>query len=178
MISKIEELINQFLISNNFKSIYNEISLQFELGYFLKEKLKNYKVEFERNINNFCSNKETFDNTKFTKHEIDIVIYDEVKNESYAIELKYPRKKAYGKRMDSFLKDIDFIEELKFNLDFKGGFVLTFIDATEYGFYKGNYQSDSNNAIFRSAGEILYKNHYSVHWVDYKNNLKYFLLKI
>ncbi len=51
LINKVEKLINEFLENNSFRSIYNEISLQFELGFFLKENLKNHNVEFERNIN-------------------------------------------------------------------------------------------------------------------------------
>lgn len=178
LINKVEKLINEFLENNSFRSIYNEISLQFELGFFLKENLKNHNVEFERNINNFYTKKETFNRKNFTKHEIDIAIYDETKQEKCAIELKYPRKKAYSRRIDSFLKDIDFVEELKQNLNFQGGFVLTFIDKSEGGFYKGKYQTNDMKAIFRSSGETLYRNRYSIRWINYKNNLKYYLLKI
>ena len=50
-----EEIIEKFL--NNVKEkkieIYNEFSLQFELGIFLKNEFKKYKVEFERNVSFF-----------------------------------------------------------------------------------------------------------------------------
>jgi len=176
LINQIQHLLNEFVKSNDFQHIYNEISLQIELGIFLKQNLKNYIVEFERNVNIF-SNENISANC--VKHEIDIVVYDINKKEKCAIELKYPRKKAYSKRMSLFLKDINFIEELKEKFHFQGGFVLSFVDtSTEKGFYKGKYKMNSNEAIFRSNGDVLYKEKYSINWQDKNENLKYYLLKI
>ena len=140
-------------------------------------RLKNYNIEFERNVNMFF-NKE-FNDKRFSKSEIDIVIYDNNFKEKCAIELKYPRKKAYYKRMGLFLQDIDFINELKKQLKFQGGFVLTFVDKdTEQGFYKGKYKENTRQAIFRSNGNILYKDKYSIYWKNCKDNLKYYLLRV
>ena len=84
--------------------IYNEFSLQHERGKFLREKLKGYKVQFERNTKYFGI-------TGTTKHEIDVVVYNDT--EKYAIELKYPLNGQYPEQMFSFVKDIKFMEELK-----------------------------------------------------------------
>ncbi len=79
-----KEIIENFL--NNVKEkkieIYNEFSLQFELGIFLRNEFKEYKVEFERKRNEFKEYKVEFErNVSFfgisrtVKHEIDIVVY-------------------------------------------------------------------------------------------------------
>ena len=127
-----EEIIEKFL--NNVKEkkieIYNEFSLQFELGIFLRNEFKEYKVEFERNASFFGISRHT------VKHEIDIVVYSEGndKQEKYAIELKFPRNGQYPEQMYSFVKDIVFMEELK-SAGFTNTFVLTIVDDDK--FYKG-----------------------------------------
>ena len=141
--SRIDYFFNVYL-ENNDLLIYNEFSLQHELGIFLRNELKcynkDYKVEFERNINifnieydeydvNYCLLKNKYDYKYLInelKHEIDICIYSKNKNEIYAIELKYPsimqnkeyaeNKKSNGAipiQMYSFIKDIKFMETLK-----------------------------------------------------------------
>lgn len=94
---------------NDNKHIYNEFSLQHELGIKLRTKLKeknksNYLVQFERNITSFKNlpveyqiNENKIDKAKinkdFKKSEIDILIVNKAKpNEKFAIELKYHRK--------------------------------------------------------------------------------------
>ena len=131
-------VINEFV--TNLKSyegdIYNEFSLQHELGIFLREKLKGYKVQFERNISFFdgcCKNK------NFIKKEIDIVIYKPDFSEKYAIELKYPKNGQYPEAMFSFMKDIKFMEQVKNKLEFTETYVLTFV--TDKNFYEGNLPS-------------------------------------
>lgn len=82
--------------------IYNEISLQLELGIFLRSQIKDYKIQFERNISFFGI-------TGTTKHEIDIVIFNKDKKEKYAIELKFPKNGQYPEEMYSFIEDIVFM---------------------------------------------------------------------
>ena len=65
--------------------IYNEFSLQHELGIFLRNNLPEYKVQFERNVSYFFRNADT------KKKEMDIVIFKSDMSERYAIELKYPK---------------------------------------------------------------------------------------
>lgn len=66
--------------------VYNEFSLQHELGIFLRAQLPDYKVQFERNT-------KFFGISGTIKHEIDIVVFND--KESYAVELKYPIDKPH-----------------------------------------------------------------------------------
>ena len=59
--------------------IYNEFSLQHEMGIYLRSALPNYKVQFERNVSFFTTDNKTI------KKEIDISIFDQSKKEKYAI---------------------------------------------------------------------------------------------
>jgi hypothetical protein len=89
--------------------VYNEFSLQHELGLFLRSRLKVEKVQFERNVSYFFPS-----NKHFTKREIDIAIFSpDLKELRYAIELKYPRNGQYPEQMFSFCRDIAFGEEVK-----------------------------------------------------------------
>ncbi len=51
MVMNVENLFLDFmsLIEDDKIEIYNEFSLQHELGIFLREKLVDYKIQFERN---------------------------------------------------------------------------------------------------------------------------------
>ena len=86
--------------------IYNEFSLQHEMGIYLRSALPNYKVQFERNVSFFTTDNKTI------KKEIDISIFDQSKKEKYAIELKFPLNGQHPEQMYSFAKDIKFMEEL------------------------------------------------------------------
>ena len=110
----LNELLESFCesIAAETIEIYNEFSLQHELGLFLREKLPDYKVQFERNISFFFP-----PHRAFTKREIDITVFSPHApgrmNLKYAIELKYPRNGQYPEQMFSFCKDIAFLEELQ-----------------------------------------------------------------
>lgn len=99
--------------------LYNEYSLQHELGIFLRNKCPNYSVQFERNTNFFGIK------TATVKQEIDIAVFD--KNEKFAIELKFPCNGAYPRRMFQFVEDICFIEQLKLN-GLTGGCAVSLVD--------------------------------------------------
>lgn len=109
----------------NRKYIYNEISLQHELGIALRDKLsENYIVQFERNITSFTeiSNLSKEDKKDiFKKSEIDIVIVN-IKNskERYAIELKYHKKEdgRIPNTMYDCIKDMYFSKALVNKLNF------------------------------------------------------------
>lgn len=121
--------------------IYNEFSLQHELGIYLRNALPQYKVEFERNVKHF--------NISDTiKKEIDIVVYNEY--ERFAIELKHPLNGQYPKQMYSFIKDIRFMEELKQH-GFNRTFCLTLV--ADKNFYSGS-KTENIYAFFR-AGKTL-----------------------
>ncbi|NCA78501.1 MAG: hypothetical protein EOM90_19400, partial [Alphaproteobacteria bacterium] len=104
--------------------IYNEFSLQHEMGIILRSKFPDYKVQFERNVSFFSLTGE------FIKSEIDIVIYSQKKQKQptlhYAIELKFPRNGQYPEQMFSCCKDILFAEQLKKG-EFKNGFERAFL---------------------------------------------------
>lgn len=86
--------------------IYNEFSLQHELGIYLRSVLPQYKIQFEQNVSFFTND------IKIIKREIDISIFTQDKREKYAIELKCPLNGQYPEQMYSFTKDIKFMEEL------------------------------------------------------------------
>lgn len=66
----ISVLISDFMnqIATGQLEVYNEFSLQHEMGIFLREKISDYKIQFERNTKYFGIQ-------GTVKHEIDIVIY-------------------------------------------------------------------------------------------------------
>ena len=71
----IKDLLREFmqLVANEQVEVYNEFSFQHELGIFLRNRLTEYKVEFERNTKFFGID-------GFKKHEIDIVVYNKTSN--------------------------------------------------------------------------------------------------
>ncbi len=92
--------------------IYNEFSLQHELGIFLRNTLNDdLKIQFERNVEFFFKSK-----NGFTKKEIDISIYNKDFLNKFSIELKFPRNGQYPEQMFNICKDIKFLEELKFKI--------------------------------------------------------------
>lgn len=131
--------------------VYNEISLQLELGLYLRQ--KGYTVRFERNIGEYVK-----DTSNFVKKEIDIVAYkgkDELKAEKIAIELKFPRNGQYPEQMFSFIKDIKFMEQVK-NAKLKDvckegkfaeTYVLTLVD--NKNFYSSNRGKNKIYSYFR-----------------------------
>lgn len=159
--------------------IYNEFSLQHELGIYLRNALPDYKVQFERNA-------KFFKISDTIKSEIDIVVYND--KEKYAIELKNPRNGQYPEQMYSFIKDIRFMEELK-ERGFKNTYCLTLVE--DSNFYKGN-KTDGIYAFFRTgksiAGQICkptgtvaqsidIANEYRISW-EQCNDYRYYIIEI
>lgn len=149
------------------KTIYNEFSLQHELGIYLRNNLnlnsKNqYKVLFEKNIKSFFENQDTYENfinklpeKKFIKKEIDIVIVDEKENEKenkkYAIELKFPLNGQYPEQMFQFIKDIKFMEQAKLSGKFEKTYCFVLVNNKNFYEeirYCKNYD-ESNYRFFR-----------------------------
>ena len=127
----------------------NEYELQENLICFLRYKLAsaglacNYTVDKEVKID-FAFNDPNF-KAQCGKEIIDVVIFKGLcikkTEEKYAIELKYPHKKAYPFMMYSCVKDIAFMEEAQdlWNTGvvnpFDGSYCLTFVD--DHLFYSG-----------------------------------------
>lgn len=136
--------------------VYNEISLQLELGLYLRQ--KGYTVRFERNIGEYVDVDKT---SNFVKKEIDIVAYkgeNELEAKKIAIELKFPRNGQYPEQMFSFIKDIKFMEQVK-NAKLKDvckegkfaeTYVLTLVD--NKNFYLSNRGKNKIYSYFRKNG--------------------------
>lgn len=162
--------------------IYNEYSLQHELGFMIRQYFPNKKVQFERNISYFFG--KSAQTSSFIKKEIDIAVFSEDKSElQYAIELKYPRNGQHPEQMFSFCKDIVFAEQMK-----EAGFerALLIILAEDplfyrgnedgiYGFFRGNKQL--TGTIQKPTGKrdewVRIKGSYQIKWNDISKTLKY-----
>lgn len=181
MIKKtIEKLVAD--ISRGQIEIYNEFSLQHEVGLLLRSEYPRDKVQFERNISYF------FNRGEFTKKEIDIAVFSPDKSElRYAIELKFPRNGQHPEQMFSFCKDILFAEQLKAS-GFQRTFLIIFVD--DKLFFSGNgdgiygyfrQQKQLHGTINKPTGKkdetIKLKGTYQVNWRAASENLKYTIIE-
>lgn len=184
--SELSDLISRFIdfVVVHGIEIYNEFSLQHELGIFLRKELPGYLVQFERNIKHFSSSK-----FAFTKREIDIVVFSRDKSElKYAIELKYPRNGQHPETMFSFCKDIAFVEELKIT-GFSQTALLILVDdhlfysgsgEGIYGFFRGGRPLAGR--IEKPTGSknmhVTIKGNYIVSWSDVAEKTKYAFVEV
>ena len=161
----LKDLIESF-IDDTFSSkeeeenIYNEFSLQHELGIYLRGHLPgNYKVQFERNIMDILGTDSGYTDDDFVKHEIDIYIFNKNKvKERYAIELKYPTNGQTPNQLFMFCKDFSFMEQVK-KAGFSKTYVLTLVNDNKKGlsYYSGSGKTDETNTMyerFRDGGVI------------------------
>ena len=143
----------EYLEENEDIEIYNEFSLQHELGIYLRDNFNDCHVQFERNIDYFD---EYLINEEPVKKEIDIVIFNKDKSSCHAIEIKYPQNKRYPLTMYDCIKDIKFMEQLK-TAGFESTFCITIVnrndDNKSYLFYKGNHKKGIYK-YFRSGQPI------------------------
>lgn len=145
--SELAALVTQFAasVASGSTEIYNEFSLQHELGVFLRRELSQYKVQFDRNVRYFAPQ-----SAGFVKREIDISVFAPDKSElKYAIELKYPRNGQYPEQMFSFCKDIAFLEQMK-AVGFSRAALLIFVD--DPLFYRGS--GEGIYGLFRAGRPI------------------------
>ena len=94
---EIDSHITRFVeeVGSGAVEIYNEFSLQHELGAYLRPKLDQCKIQFERNVSHFHLAKSDFE-----KKEIDIAITSTSTGDPLsAIELKYPRNGQVPRRL-------------------------------------------------------------------------------
>ncbi len=183
----IKLLIKEFLenIVANQIEIYNEFSLQHELGIFLRERLSKYSVQFERNVSFFLNGE------SFLKKEIDIVVFNSDKTEKYAIELKCPRNGQYPEQLYSFVKDIKFMEQLAEN-GFTKTYSVAFVSARPYYFGKTNtgiykyfrtenvvYGTISKPTGFNKGQDVItLSGSYDILWQDLDTYRKFFVVEI
>jgi len=175
---RIKNLVENFVgyVKKNNVTIYNEASIQYELAIFLRRKIKNYKIQLERNVSAFGLDKTK---TKFLKKEIDVCIFrgDEPKKsaEKYAIEIKFPINGEYPAQMFSFCKDIRFLEELR-AAGFQNNLFIAFTNDRLFwegekkdGVYKPFRQSEKLEGVVKdpfSNEEIKFEKKYHFKWQD------------
>lgn len=141
------EAISSFIatVRTGAVDVYNEFSLQHELGIHLRTNYTKYKVQFERNVSHFGLAK-----AHFEKKEIDIAVTDKTSGQPVcALELKYPRNGQVPESMFSFCKDIAFLEQLV-QCGFKAGYFLAVAD--DPLFYSG--REDGIYGLFRTGHAI------------------------
>jgi hypothetical protein len=111
--------------------IYNEFSLQHELGGYLRSVAAqgSYRVQFERPADFF-----EIPSDQLLKKEIDITIFSPDQTHKAAIELKFPRNGQYPEQMFSACKDVAFLEQLV-EQGFDGGLFVMVAD--DRLFYEG-----------------------------------------
>jgi hypothetical protein len=174
--------------------IYNEFSVQHELGIFLRERLgEKYKIQFERNVKDLFGEEKK---GKFIKKEIDITIFDKSSGKpNYAIELKFPRNRQYPEQMYSFYKDIKFTEQLKAE-GISETFVLIIVDDPGfydtgskegiYQYFRGNEKPALPKKIDKPTGKKdpkkqigLKSSSYKIEWktIALNDKIRYTLIK-
>ena len=139
-------LVDQFfrLVREGSVEIYNEFSLQHELGIHLRGALPpEWKVQFEHPVDFYG-----IPRSATGKKEIDITVVR--KDERYAFELKFPRNGQYPETMFSCCADIEFLEQLTRNGFVGGLFVMA---AEDRLFHSGPTGSDLY-ACFRAERPI------------------------
>lgn len=163
-----------YLKNISLDKIYNEASLQFDLGLFLQE--KGFKVEFEVNIESLP----IYDpKVPYFKHEIDIVLYFEGNIDSI-IELKAPMMKRYYQKtkqskrgftgcVQAWEKDIKFLDQVKSKSIKVFSVFLT--DDTSYYVAKRNTKSNLN--LFRQSKLMKITNDYNRSIIECKPDWVY-----
>lgn len=136
--------------------IYNEFSLQHELGIYLREKLgENYRVLFEKNI---CYIPQTVTNEDWCKKEIDITVVKKSGIKwipSFAIELKFPQNRAYPRRMFQFIEDMQFMEQVKDYCNFETTYCIALVhDIKFYSDKDGKLENIGIYSYFRKQNTI------------------------
>ncbi len=127
--------------------IYNEISLQHEIGVFLRSVIDRdaYRVQFERPTDFFG-----IPSAQLLKKEIDISVFSSGQTHKAAVELKFPRNGQHPEQMFSACKDVAFLEELVERGFASGLFVMA---ADDRLFYEGSH-TEGVYAHFRSGKPI------------------------
>lgn len=180
--TKLQKILDNFfayVVKNNIE-IYNEFSLQHELGIYLRDILgSNYKVQFERNVRYFGIH-------TTSKHEIDIAIFND-QEKLAAIELKHPKNGQYPEQMFKFIQDIKFMEEVK-NGGFQETYAITLVQ--DHNFYEGSifgiYEYFRSNKIIEgtivgptkmSDGQIIHLDgQYEIEWKKMDDHFKYYIV--
>ena len=143
--------------ANNYDSnIYNEFSLQHELGIFLKQNMDGYiQVFFEKNVYEKIEDEYKAENY-WVKKEVDLIVLKYKDKEctqveqKYAIELKFKKGKnaRTPENMFDFLRDIRFMEQIQEYKKFDKSFVFIIVDAEKYYYNQGNHNDIKTKWIY------------------------------
>jgi len=172
------------LVANGIIEIYNEFSLQHEVGCYIRSVLSTeFKIQFERPTEFFGIAHHALE-----KKEIDIAVFSD--SEKIAIELKFPRNGQYPEQMFKACQDIRFLEQLCDAGFDQGLFVMV---ADDDGFYSPKRQNSGIYRFFR-AGHPLHgwirkptgrQDHtltihgtYQITWYPIHNSLRYALVRV
>lgn len=164
--------------------VYNEFSLQHELGILLRKRLPERLVQFERNVSYFGLKKPDFE-----KREIDIVVFDRERSLlDAAVELKFPRNGQHPEQMFSFCKDISFLEQLKAS-GFNRAYFVVF--AEDRLFYEGNQTGiyaffrggrELSGSISKPTGKrdksLVIRGSYKLEWHDVYGSTKFAIVEV
>ena len=145
----IRDFLSEFSQENYNDLIYNEFSLQFELGFFLRK--RGFKVYFELNIKNVVASNKNIDPSEFVKKEMDLFVINSDGSKS-AIELKFPTHNAYKKRMRDSEKDITFMEQVNKIDGFDKTYCLMLVHNNDIG---RKYREKINNVRWEQAGDAF-----------------------
>ncbi|MDD4965285.1 MAG: hypothetical protein PHI11_15370 [Gallionella sp.] len=183
---QLDRQIEDFLkeVGSGAVEIYNEFSLQHELGIFLRNQLGGCKVQFERNVSHFKLQKAALE-----KKEIDITVTSVDSGERLsAIELKYPRNGQVPESMFSFCKDIAFLEQLV-SSGFQSAYFLAIAD--DQLFYSGNCSgiyghfrggNPITGKITKPTGskdkQVSIMGSYTASWLPVSGNKKFCLVRV
>jgi hypothetical protein len=130
--------------------IYNEFSLQHELGIHLRSCVSpSHGIQFERPVEYFGLSR-----AGMTKREIDISVFLPDYSERMALELKFPRNGQYPEQMFSACLDLAFLEELVRGGFSAGLFVIVVDDPLFYSGASDGPLYDSFRAATPLCGTI------------------------
>lgn len=164
--------------------IYNEFSLQHELGAYLRRHVMGAKIQFERTVSFFGLHR-----AQFLKKEIDISIFATPQQPNFAIELKYPRAGQHPEQMFKACQDIVFLEQLVSAGFGRGYFIMAAEDPLFYrrevidgiySFFRGD--TPIAGQIFGPTGDrtraVTVSQRYQVQWQPVKDLLQYLVIEI
>jgi hypothetical protein len=165
--------------------IYNEASVQFELGVIIRELFgMDYALSFERNITTLGLNK-----VEFLKKEMDLYVSSVSGDGRHCIEIKYPTNGQYPEQMYASCKDIRFLEQLA-ACGFAPSYFLFltsdmnfYNDKEKEGIYRMFRKEKSLHGMIKkptghTSEYIELMNVYKMNWLDLKGKLKYFLISV
>lgn len=186
-------LIDGFVQYLSTRNLYNEASIQHELGYFLRKEFEHkYSnntmcIEFERNVKGIIKEKAH----EFIKKEIDLFISSQ-DDYKCAIELKYVCKKngRIPENMFDFCKDVKFLEQMK-EKEFDNCYFFA-VAEKKSNFNCGNCQDGIykifrqdkiiNGCIQKPTGKknkkLEIKGSYKINWKDLNEDWEYLLIQV